>query len=515
MALVLRILRALLSTVARASALFVGLFVAYMAITQAWPAYRALADSAAQRPVIEQEVMRIRAELQRREARAEQLRRELETLAANELASLQQNVESLEVSLRDVEERRQKLGADLRDAVASEADYCESWNPLKRWLCREVRERVARTRAAIEPLMAEIDEARDGVMQQLSVARDVLRRYEELPIDQRGTTIDAQRLRAELSEQLHELGIERQTLTDVEANLEHAQRAEASPWMWVMRQMQDVAWPLGLIVLTVMALPWLQRTFFYFVVMPWVERAPALTLVEDGEGALVLGRGVRTLEIALTDGEVCWARADYVRPVSGKTGSQWLFDWRAPLVSYAAGLSVLTRIEGEAGAGVLATLASPSDSDCYLLDVRLDEHPGFVFHPRHLVAVVGHVELFTVWRLFSIHAWLTGQVRYIGVRGSGRCVLEGFGDILVQPATDKPSKIEQELLVGFDARLRYSTARTEAFLPYFLGRTRLVDDVFSGRGSYVWQKNTRNRQQTVGERLFELFFGAVSKLLGF
>lgn len=515
MALVLRILRALLSTVVRASALFVGLFVAYMAVTQAWPAYRALADAAAQRPVIEQEVMRIRAELQRREARTEQLRRELETLAANELASLQQNVESLEASLLDVEERREKLVTDLRDAAASEADYCKSWNPLKRWLCREVRERVARTRAAVEPLISEVDAARDGVVRQLSVARDALRRYEELPTDQRGTTTDAQRLRAELSEQLHELGLERQSLTDAEASLANARRAEASPWMWVMRQMQDVAWPLGFIVLMVMALPWLQRTFFYFVVMPWVERAPKLTLVEDAEGRLSFGRGVRTLEVTLSDGEVCWSRADYVRPVSAKTGSQWLFDWRAPLVSYAAGLSVLTRIEGDAGAGVVATLASPRDSDSYLLDVRLDEHPGFVFHPRHLVAVVGRVQLFTVWRLFSVHAWLTGQVRYIGVKGSGRCVLEGFGDIVVQSASDTPSKIEQELLVGFDARLRYSTARTEAFLPYFLGRTPLVDDVFSGDGRYVWQKNTRNRPPTIGERVFELFFGAVSKLLGF
>jgi uncharacterized protein (AIM24 family) len=515
MALVLRIVRALLSTVVRASALFVGLFVAYMALTQAWPAYRALADAAAQRPVVEQQVMRFRAELQRREARTEQLRRELETLAANELANLRQNVESFEASLRDVEERREKLVADLRDAEASEAEYCESWNPLKRWLCREVSERVGRTRAAIEPLLAEVAAAHDGVVQQLHGAREALRRYEELPVDQRGTTTDAQRLRAELSEQLHELAIDRQALTEAEANLVVAQRAEASPWMWVMRQMQEVAWPLGFIVAMVMVLPWVQRTFFYFVVMPWVERAPPLTLVENGGGRLTFGKGVRTLEVALSDGDVCRARADYVRPVSGKTGSQWLFDWRAPFVSYAAGLSVLTRIEGESDGRVVATLASPSDSDSYLLDVHLDEHPGFVFHPRHLVAVVGRVELFTVWRLFSVHAWLTGQVRYIGVRGTGRCVLEGFGDILVQGTSEKPSKIEQELLVGFDARLRYSTARTEAFLPYFLGRTPLVDDVFSGEGRYVWQKNTRNRPESVGERLFELFFGAVSKLLGF
>jgi uncharacterized protein (AIM24 family) len=187
-------------------------------------------------------------------------------------------------------------------------------------------------------------------------------------------------------------------------------------------------------------------------------------------------------------------------------------------VSYAAGLSVVTRIEGgvsEAGAIVQATLASPVDSDSYLMEVKLEGHPGFVFHPRHLVAVTGDVRLFTVWRLFSVHAWMTGQLRYIGVRGTGRCVLEGFGDVVAQTVGEGTSKIEQSLLVGFDGRLRYSTARTETFLPYFLGRTPLVDDVFAGPGVYVWQKNTRNTPRTFAERTFELVFGALGKLLGF
>jgi uncharacterized protein (AIM24 family) len=138
-----------------------------------------------------------------------------------------------------------------------------------------------------------------------------------------------------------------------------------------------------------------------------------------------------------------------------------------------------------------------------------------VFHPRHLVAVTGDVELWTTWRLFSVHSWLTGQLRYIGVRGNGRCVLEGFGDIVAQHVNDAPSRIEQELVVGFDARLRYATARTETFLPYFLGRTPLVDDVFTGEGVYMWQKNTHLGPRTLAEKWFEFFFGAVGKLLGF
>src|SRR5690606_35584948 len=137
----------------------------------------------------------------------------------------------------------------------------------------------------------------------------------------------------------------------------------------------------------------------------------------SAHGRLDGGQGKRTLPVMLSQGEQCWARADYVRPTAGQTRRQWLFDWSAPLVSYAAGLSALTRIEGgvsEGGDLVQATLASPNDSDSYLIEVKLEDHPGFVFHPRHLVAVIGDVRLFTVWRLLSFHAWMTGQLRYIG-----------------------------------------------------------------------------------------------------
>lgn len=517
MALVLRVIKSSLLAMLRAATLFTALFVAYLALTEALPAYRDMAELAAQRPALDQELLRLQGELRRREARAEQARKQLEALVANELLGLRQNVESFDGALRELEEQRSKLETDLRAAVDEEAAYCESWNPLKRWLCKEVRERTARSRATIEPLLARLAANRDDLTKQLAAASEALQRYEATPPELRGTHLDAQRLRAEMGEQLYEQSELKRALSDVERRLLRARLAEGSPWVWVSRQLERVAWKLALIVALVMSAPWLQRVFFYFVVMPFVARAKPLRLIEGGVGSLVAQAGVRTLDVELGADERCWARASYVRPVAGQTRSQVLFDWGAPLVSYAAGLSVLTRIEAapEGEPRVSATLASPQSADSYLLELRLTNHPGFVFHPRHLVAVTGDVELWTAWRLFSVHSWLTGQLRYIAVKGTGRCVLEGFGDIVTQTVTDKPSRIEQELVVGFDARLRYATARTETFLPYFLGRTPLVDDLFAGDGVYVWQKNTRSGPRSVAEKWFEFFFGALGKLLGF
>lgn len=518
MSLVLRVIKSLLLTMLRAAALFLALFVAYLAFTEALPAYRAMAELAAQRPVLDQESMRLESELRRREARAEQARKELEALVESELMALRQNVESFEAALRELDEQRQKLEADLRESLAEEAAYCESWNPLKRWLCNEVRERSARTRATVEPVLAQLATNRNELATQLGAASEALKRYEALPAELRGNNLDAQRLRAEVGEQLYEQAALRDALTQVQARLEQAKLAEGSPWVWISRQLDRVAWRLALIVALVMTAPWTQRVLFYFVVMPLLARAKPLRLVETEAGKLELGPAVRTLNVDLGPGERCWARAAYVRPVTGKTNSQWLFDWGAPLVSYAAGLSVLTRITGEASGAATqtsATLASPTDADSYLMELRFSEHPGFVFHPRHLVAVTGDVKLWTTWRIWSVHSWLTGQLRYIGVKGTGRCVLEGFGDVVAREVSDGRSRIEQELVLGFDARLRYATARTETFLPYFLGRTPLVDDVFSGRGVYVWQKNTHRGQRTLVDKWLDFFFGAVGKLLGF
>lgn len=517
MALILRVIKSLLLAILRAGTLFLGLFVAYLAFTEALPAYRSVTELAAQRPALDQESMRLQGELRRREARVEQARKQLEMLVANELLELRQNVEAFESAVADVDAQRQKLEADLRASLAEEAEYCESWNPLKRWVCREVRERAMRTRAAIEPLLTSLAVQRQELGAQLAQAGEALRRYEALPPELRGNNLDAQRLRAEMGEQLFEQAEIAASIGHVQRQLEQAKLAEGSPWVWVSRQLDEVAWKLALIVALVMCAPWAQRVFFYFVVMPYLERAEPMRLSEQSVGSLVMKPAARTLNVELSPGESCWARASYVRPVAGRTSSQWLYDWSAPLVSYAAGLSVLTRISADAedATPTSATLASPENPDSYLMEIRLSNHPGFVFHPRNLVAVVGEVELWTAWRIFSVHSWLTGQLRYIGVRGSGRCILEGLGDIVAQGVTETPSRIEQELVIGFDARLRYATARTETFLPYFLGRTPLVDDLFSGTGVYVWQKNNRSGSRTFAEKWLDFFFGAVGKLLGF
>jgi uncharacterized protein (AIM24 family) len=169
-----------------------------------------------------------------------------------------------------------------------------------------------------------------------------------------------------------------------------------------------------------------------------------------------------------------------------------------------------------AGNDVRLTLAAPDDPNAYLMRVDLKAHPGVVIHPKHLVGLIGDLELSTRWRLFSLHAWATWQLRYILLSGTGAILVEGLGDVIAtDPGDAHPTKIEQQLVIGFDTRLNYSSGRTEVFWPYLFGKTPLVDDVFRGPGPFLWQKSTRREHGNALTRTFSALFSAFGKLLGF
>lgn len=517
MALLLRVLRALLGSVARALGLFLALFVAYLLWSRAWPAYRAAAHLAAQRPQLQQLVDQTASDLAKRQKAVEQLEVRLAELSRKQYSELETHVAEFELALEEKAEELQRLTDQLSAAVTEHEKYCRTWNPIKRWMCREVEARTNQTREVIEPLLRSARESHEHLASRLSETKGTLARLDARDVLERAEGSDALLLRAALAERAQGLDELKRALADAERQLHAAVEADLSPWGWLQRELSSVAPQLFMIVVLVLVTPFLHRVFAYFVFMPVVERSRLIALVNDGKGTVHSEKAERSLTLSLAPGDKCWARADYVRPVEGHTRSQWLFDWRAPFVSYASGLSILTRIEAprDAERPFSTTLASPEYSDSYLAVLAFENAPGFVFHPRHLVAVTGDVQLWTQWRVWSWHAWATGQFRYIGVKGTGRCVFEGFGDLVTAHVNGRRQRIEQELVVGFDARLSYGTARTETFLPYLLGRTPLVDDVFVGQGIYLWQKNTRRQPRNFTQRTFDALFGAVGKLLGF
>jgi hypothetical protein len=89
------------------------------------------------------------------------------------------------------------------------------------------------------------------------------------------------------------------------------------------------------------------------------------------------------------------------------------------------------------------------------------------------------------WRLGSLNAWLTLQLRYLVFHGPVRLVLKGGRGVRVE-AAEQGRVFGQDQLVGFSADLSYSVTRNETFWPYFLGREQLFKDrVMVGDGVLI------------------------------
>ena len=280
----------------------------------------------------------------------------------------------------------------------------------------------------------------------------------------------------------------------------------ARSWKWLV-------WTALLLVLA----PGLLRVVSYFVLMPLVTRAHTPIHLaagsEDAAASLHATAAERTLTVRLDAGEVLSARSEHVRPVQGRIRSRLLYDWSAPFVSFAAGLHGLSRITGD-GQATSATLATPDDPDSYLMRIDFQDHPGVVMRPRHVVGVIGTPVLETRWR-WGLQCLATWQVRYIMFAGTGSLIVQGSGDVVATNPQGRSTRMEQSLVMGFDSRLVVGVNRTEVFWPYLWGRTPLVDEEFAGRHPLFWQKSSVDGPSNPIAKVFDAFFSAFGKLLGF
>lgn len=252
--------------------------------------------------------------------------------------------------------------------------------------------------------------------------------------------------------------------------------------------LRDILRTAALFFVLILAMPLLIRLLFYFVLAPIAERRPAIRLFpRDSAPAPVPAapRSQTSVSVRLGDGEELLVRQGFLQATSetGTKETQWLLDWRHPLSSTASGLTFLTRIRGT---GARTTVSAVRDPFAEVTMVELPAGASCVLHPRALAAVVQHVgrplRITSHWRLASLHAWLTLQLRYIVFHGPARLVIKGSRGVRVEQA-ERGRIFGPEQLVGFSSDLAYSVRRTETFWPYFLGREPLLKDrVEEGRG---------------------------------
>lgn len=219
--------------------------------------------------------------------------------------------------------------------------------------------------------------------------------------------------------------------------------------------------------------------------------------------------------------ETLFVRSDlltqYDHGLSKRTAALW--SWKAPAVSIVSGLSCCTKCFNDTNASATATISS-SDPEQEISEVVLEEDSELVLQPNCLVAIQGPIRVRVAWRLFSLDAWLTAQLRYIIFQGPGSVYLiasRGIEGCQIKRTGGHESfqGFEQSVIVGFDAKLGYAARRTETFFPYLLGKACLFDDYFCGEGVVLRRNAADSGKRTLAEKMLAPFWSVIGKILGF
>ena len=266
--------------------------------------------------------------------------------------------------------------------------------------------------------------------------------------------------------------------------------------------------PLLPVALGVLAAWWLVpaalRAVFYFVLAPLAARRPAIVIGKPAGSVDRAAASRHTLTCAVTHrlvlapGQELLIRPDYCQsqPAGALVGTAFLFDWRHPFTSIAARLWMLTRLRPvQACDVVVSSTADPLD-ELALLELAPGE--AFVLQPRALAGVICPAgtppNIRSHWRLASLHAWLTLQLRYLAFEGPATLIVKGCRGVRLESA-QAGRTISQDATLGFSAGCSYTTVRAEPFMPYLAGTQALFHDRFAGSGAcYLYEEVPRRAQ---------------------
>ena len=279
----------------------------------------------------------------------------------------------------------------------------------------------------------------------------------------------------------------------------------------------------AIILVGVIVVPITIKLALYFLLAPMAARQRPLCLdpksylknpcsFPDGKSAVSI-----SLEVPSDSELLVLPSYFHSAPERCDITSRFVLDGNFVMTSLAAGMYNLTAVRSEEPFS--ATLSSGQESLSELLQFDIGEGRSVCLRPRNLVGVIQRrnspIRISSHWRLFSLQAWLTLQLRYLVFHGPASIIVKGCRGVRVESA-EEGKAIEQACTVGFSANLNYSTTRTETFMAYFGGKKELLRDRFSGQSGYFIYEAMPDPSKRVGitGRGIEGIADAVLKLFG-
>lgn len=282
--------------------------------------------------------------------------------------------------------------------------------------------------------------------------------------------------------------------------LRHAEAFAAQSMAW--QAWQAVKPVLGAAVAVLaswIVVPFAIRALFYYLLAPLAARARPIVIADPRGGAGPAFRGWQPLRargaqisavsqrIVLQPGDEMLIRPAYCQsqPEHVQAGTKLLFDWSYWLPSIAAHLWMLTRLRTARAAEVVVSSTIDALDEVAVLEIPAGV--AFVLQARCLAGVVcrggQRPRIRSHWRLGTLHAWLTLQLRYLSFEGPATLIVKGRRGVRLENAS-AGRIVSQDATLGFSTNTRYATVRAEPFLPYMLGRRALLNDKFAGDDAY-------------------------------
>lgn len=287
-----------------------------------------------------------------------------------------------------------------------------------------------------------------------------------------------------------------------------SERLAAQNHLWQAYQAVRPVLPIALAMLIGWWLvPVAVRTLFYFVLAPHAARRPPIVIgTKQGSTTLtfsdqrsaregsVISAVSQTMTLA-PDHEML-IRPDYSQsqPTGVNTTTKLLFDWHHWLTSIAAHLWVLKRLRTTQRADIVVSSTTDALDEVALLEIAPGE--AVVLQPRGLVGMMYKTgqrpKIRSHWRLGTLHAWLTFQLRYLAFEGPATLIVKGCRGVRLESASTGRT-ISQDATLGFSANAVYATVRADPFIPYLRGRQSLFHDKFTGQNAYyLYEEVPRN-----------------------
>ncbi|MGJ8673840.1 hypothetical protein [Rubritalea sp.] len=261
----------------------------------------------------------------------------------------------------------------------------------------------------------------------------------------------------------------------------------------VQKHLPTALWILLGIILTPTAI----KLVFYYVLAPIASRFPPIRILEDqySPSPIVRDSSV-SISFEIEEGSEILVHPDFLQSSSqlASKHTQWFLNHYLPFSSITSGMCMLTRIRPNDGKTARVIVSSQNDAFGEIGAIHLPAGASMVVQPRSLAGVVKKsdeaLHISRHWRLGSLHAWLTLQLRFLVFHGPCDLIVKGCRGVRADtPDPESPRMINQASTIGFSANLDYHNTRCETFISYWRGKEDLFNDLFGGEnGVFVYEE---------------------------